>query len=972
MQQHHIMPPRIARANVSVAAPKNARNKTRKRNLDAYSIASHSTKDKRKVPQHRLGEILDDGPKQKRRRVDDDDEDDDAEGEDEGEDEHKKAPRRQTQPGNNDDVEQGSDSSGNEWTLGGLAEDDDDSDLDSDEAFGESDEERFEGFTFRGSSKGARKPVKKTVYRATDNGEIDLSEGENAAEDEEDEFGEEGVDLATMLDDADEEMGGQGNAEDSGSEEDGEESSSDEEDDDDDEGAGDEERVARMRDRLEGLDRAAGSGSRPDNAEAGIISVDDLLADLDPVERSQFSAALKTKKRSAKPMTLAAPLPKRQQDKLNRGIALDKAKEQLDRWRDTVMQNRRAEFLSFPLSDPNANIPLGKEKFVPAVPQTELEQNIQRIMEESGMSSTPGRAGETEAETNLLKAEELATNKLPIEEVERRRAELRRARELLFREEIKAKRIAKIKSKSYRRVHRREREKQARKEREDAEAAGIVDEDEADHFDRKRAEERMSTKHRESKWAKSLKATNRTAWDEDARDSVFDQARRNEELKQRIAGKGVYDGEGSDVPSGESDDDDHDESTTTLRQLGRLKQDDGRVGETGLANMKFMRAAEARTRAQNDEDVARMRKDLAIEDGDEDSESEIDDQGLGRAIFGPKAKEGREVEPATRKPELEEAEDSDEAERREAAERGLTDAETRPMLSAPKSILKRSSTASGPLARTQQLRNTRASNNTDGNVWLNGNGEVKSKKDKARQRAGDDGDVIAVDIATEAPNKAGLKSAKKDVVKQTADANGTQAHNTDGWQTVPYKFTSGNDDSNDETSDHENATIIADPKSSFQSRAFAGDDVALAFQIEKDAAEASEDEKEISTHLPGWGSWTGENLSKAIRKSNSRLKHNPLYKTKLPGGVSREHRKDQGRENVIISEKQDRKGKKFLAPVLPHQYLGQLGGKDVYERSLRMPMGPEWSTKEVFQRSTRPRVVVKKGTVIEAMEKPMV
>ena len=75
----------------------------------------------------------------------------------------------------------------------------------------------------------------------------------------------------------------------------------------------------------------------------------------------------------------------------------------------------------------------------------------------------------------LLKAEELATNKLPVEEVMQRRAELRRARELLFREEIKAKRIKKIKSKAYRRVHRKER---LRQEKLDEEMNAEMDPDE--------------------------------------------------------------------------------------------------------------------------------------------------------------------------------------------------------------------------------------------------------------------------------------------------------------------------------------------------------------------------------------------------------------------------------------------------------------------------------------------------------------
>jgi U3 small nucleolar RNA-associated protein 14 len=34
-------------------------------------------------------------------------------------------------------------------------------------------------------------------------------------------------------------------------------------------------------------------------------------------------------------------------------------------------------------------------------------------------------------------------------------------------------------------------------------------------------------------------------------------------------------------------------------------------------------------------------------------------------------------------------------------------------------------------------------------------------------------------------------------------------------------------------------------------------------------------------------------------------------------------------------------------------------------------VGPEWTTKETFQSGTKPRVMVKKGVVVGAMERPL-
>lgn len=57
---------------------------------------------------------------------------------------------------------------------------------------------------------------------------------------------------------------------------------------------------------------------------------------------------------------------------------------------------------------------------------------------------------------------------------------------------------------------------------------------------------------------------------------------------------------------------------------------------------------------------------------------------------------------------------------------------------------------------------------------------------------------------------------------------------------------------------------------------------------------------------------------------------------------------------------------KYLASQLPHEYEN----KDQYERSLRLPVGPEWTTKQTFQNATKPRILMKQG-IIAPMAKPM-
>lgn len=996
------MGPRVARASTSAAAPKTAKNKNRKRNLDAYAIASHSAPEKLRMRQHRLGETIDDNPRQKRRRLQDDDED--SEGEEHLDSARRRQERNVTKRtgtgvngglgGANEDAEEGSDSSGNEWTMGGLAEDDDDSELDSDEAFGSSDEERFEGFTFRGSSsnKGKKKTKKSGKSKG---GDIDLDEGESEQEEEDDDdesLGEDAVDLATMLDDDvdDEQLGGKDkttqdlgeeSAEESGSEED-DEGSDDESDDalsDENDDHVDEEGLSRLRDFVDTLNDEVGDGKdnkkrSEDKVHANqTLSLDDLLGNSnDPSVQKSIKSIQKPTRKAKGVETLAPALPKRQQDRIDREVASKKAKEQLDRWRDTVIQNRRADFLQFPLADPNAKEPVGKDKFTTTSlqdkPRTELEESIQKIMEESGMASKPGQKPADE-EGDLLKSEELATNKLPIEEVMKRRSQLRKARELLFQEEKKAKRISKIKSKSYRRVHRKQREREAEKNRELM--GSDMDEDEKERADRMRAEERMGAKHRNSKWSRSVKATNRAAWDDDAREGVHDMARRNEDLRRRIAGKEVSDDDHSGVSSDddESADGEDQGDAKTLKQLQNVKGSDV-APEKGLCAMKFMRAADERRRAQNDEDAERLRKELVGEDSDDKEQ----DESLGRAIFGPKSKgAGAALKP--KRPEMEEAVLSEDEESGELAPAPTTTDNQARKQQQPKSTMMKGD-GSGPLSRAavpdrRDVSQTQSSRQQqdDGDAvssWLAPKSK-KAKKATSRDAESEGGLLTTKDVSKPVSKEPKPdKTAKSNAKRETAST----APNTDGWQTVPYS-NAEEGEASDADSEAAAQPLVSgkagNNKKSMHNRVFASDDVQSAFAAEKADLAASEDEKETSNHLPGWGSWAGTGLSKRTAKHNKKIAHNPLHKTKV-AGTKQEHRRDKGREDVIISEKQDRKGKKYMAPVLPHGFEKA----DEYERSLRVPVGPEWTTKETFQKGTKPRVVVKPGAVVEAMERPLV
>ncbi|KAH9864464.1 hypothetical protein J1614_010398 [Plenodomus biglobosus] len=1006
------MPPRVARSSVqgsasakssSSAKQPNARNprKAAKRALNAFAIAQYENPEKLKIRKNRLGET---DPAFNRKRGRDNDEDDEEEGEGEEED----GPKRRKRRSGSESFDEGSDSEGNTWQMGHV-DDDDDEDIDSDEAFGESDEERFEGYTFRGSStmqkkkKGREGKGKREMELGSD---VDMDEGDSAdGEDEDDDLGEDAIDLATALDQYDEdereekrerekkrkEQSAFGDSDSDESPSEGEDIGADGADDltsDDDDEEDDEERQAQLNDLISSLaaqEESKAKGRKvqvlesavPDefgvSRKVDLLSLKPKVADAEKKRALKLLSDDKSSKRNDIARKLDAPLPKRQQDKLDRAAANAKANETLERWTDTIKSNRRAEHLIFPLQHKDQGEVMGERTLVPtttAAPANDLESTIQSILQQSGLSN-----GKDDEEA-IQKWEQLQTNKLPIEEVMKRRAQLRMERELLFREEVRAKRIKKIKSKSYRRVHRKEREKLLEKERQALKDDGVdLSEEEREYNDRRRAEERMGAKHRESKWAKGIKATGRAGWDKDALDGVTEMARRNEELRRRVEGKNIRDedDEGSDVPTDDSSDDDEDQSDAEVLQksLSKIKQNPFSTDKSKLGQMAFMQKAEASKRAQNDEAEEALRRELA----GEGSQSEEDDNATraGRRKYGPGGQGAASAIQITRG-EFEEHESGDEEAatakaRNQAEEAGdASEGATRNGKKAATGGL------SNGTRKTQKSSALSPADNeaVDINPFLS-----VMKKAKKTEKEPDLFDVqgnsqpstakaAKAQPKPKAQAKPKAKSKPADSAQETTIDDFLQqrvtATDDDGWATI----VGGQDDEQDEdVDDADDSDLDLETlrrNQALTSKGFAGDNVAAEFAQEKKATVAEEASSETITHLPGWGAWTGDSLTPAQKKRN--LGATTITKK---DGIEASKRKDRKLEKVIINEKRVKPNVAYMATQLPFPFET----KEQYERSLRLPKGKEWTTKRTHQQATKPRVIVKQG-VIGPLRKPLV
>lgn len=891
--------------------PQNQNKPTKKKagkGLDALAIAESEHPFKPKIRRNRLGgddDYNDDFTKRKRDSGRDEDDSDGLENK-----------RRRTGD------EDGDDDDGQDWKIG--VDSDNDSELDSDEALGDSDEELFEGFAFRGSSTGKPQPKQKFAGKEKRNRPISLSEdvGESdqdmdeEEDEEDDDLGEDAVDLATAWDmntaAEDEEAKEAALKSKKAATENYDEESESEEDDSEDESSENEElsasdddadagNLSKLQDFVNSMETGATSkptkkaGTAQEQSkptEYGLASSRKLtVADLLPsVTDSRLKSSLKhidsapsQKRSSGIPGKLDAPAPKRHQDRMDREAAYEKSKETMDRWLETVKANRRAEHLMFPLPNPEAQ---QVDNLEVAKPQNELENTIQNILVESGLADAKGKSNEDQVQ----EFEELQERKLPIEEIRARRAELRKHRDLMFREEVRSKRIKKIKSKSYRRVHRKERERMEQQERQALQDAGVdLDEEEKEKNERRRAEARMGSKHKDSKWAKSLRETGRTAWDTDARQGAADLALREEELRKRIEGKRASNRDEDYLGSSGSDSEEEDpwqetgpdvEKDKLRRKLGALEKNgdtESQGPHSKLLSMKFMQNAEAARREQNDAEIRKINKELHGEESQSEAGSESE---VGRRKFGQtKSDKPQKKQQPLRKNEFEEplGSDDDDADEIRAPEitqgasHGIDHTGKQKSSTHPNSNKEPPARPSGHTSKQQQ-----EAPEEEENPWL-----VQTNRNNRRPAA--DTSQQSIDISV---NEA--SALPKPIGARKAQRSKTPA--------APKKQQIAEEDASDE----EEEVPVLLKNHDLVKRAFAGDEVVQEFEQEKLDTIEDEGDQVVDNTLPGWGNWAGDGISKKQQKRQKR------FLTTVEG-VKPEERKDAKNSRVIVNEKRMKK-----------------------------------------------------------------
>jgi U3 small nucleolar RNA-associated protein 14 len=147
------------------------------------------------------------------------------------------------------------------------------------------------------------------------------------------------------------------------------------------------------------------------------------------------------------------------------------------------------------------------------------------------------------------------------------------------------------------------------------------------------------------------------------------------------------------------------------------------------------------------------------------------------------------------------------------------------------------------------------------------------------------------------------------------------------------------------------------------SRAFAQDELDEEFDHKKEAQVNSIMKPEDpNASLPGWGEWGG-NDAKLNQRHKDKVAAADL-KRRMERSTLLGARADAHLDNVIINHDVDLVPGKYQLHMVPRPFASATE----FHRSMRQPVGPEWTTPQSFKRQIAPKVMAKSGVVIDPVD----
>ncbi|KAL5218186.1 hypothetical protein ABZP36_018870 [Zizania latifolia] len=661
----------------------------------------------------------------------------------------------------------------------------------------------------------------------------------------------------------------------------------------------------------------------------GPVTIHDLLNNIQ--DKPGYSKIRKrVQQQEKKPMVVQPPLPKMEREKLERSVVYQESRKEVTKWEPIVKRNREAPTLYFE-NDVNLGVNTVGAIASEFKPRTEFEKKMAEIIQSTEMMEAHKNDG----------AKILELNKIDVEDVRERQNRLAKMRSLLFRHEMKAKRVKKIKSRTYHRMLKKDKLKASSADFEaDPEAA----KDYAMKQEFKRAEERMRLKHKNtSKWAKRILKRGLDIQDEGTRAAITSQLQQNALLTRKM--NSTKDDSSS---SEESSDDDEDDNESEAKILNRGKEkilkilgDNNEIPTSGVFSLPFMERA-----MKKHEEATYEEARVALEEYDEslrkleddNTEENVDSVKVsGKRTFGPVKNTKKET---NKRQKLDDADKNSDSEYESDSAQHLDNNEVNK-------------------ADDIQLGTALLDDEPQDDLFNSIDNIIKNPGPKT---------IFEVGMLADNSWKKFNSSKGNGGSSINGDTNKSRVNATSMPDQKPKQL-DHNSDSDSEEDMVEGLLTISDTRENYKipsqadliRQAFAGDDVEAEFEKDKmEVLNEENPEPEKPALVPGWGQWTDIQQKKGL--PSWMVKEHENAKRKREEALKR--RKDAKFKHVIISEHVDKKAEKLLASNLPFPYTS----KDVYEQSIRMPIGPDFNPAISVSALNRPAIVKKPGVVIKPIQ----
>ncbi|XP_065860458.1 U3 small nucleolar RNA-associated protein 14 [Euphorbia lathyris] len=661
----------------------------------------------------------------------------------------------------------------------------------------------------------------------------------------------------------------------------------------------------------------------------GRISIDELLGSLQ--DTSNYHQLRKRMEKNS--AALHAPLAKGIQDKVDRKVAYDLSKKDVTKWEPIVKRNREAPSIIF-----DRDIDLGFSTLGAIAsefePRTEFEKKMASLVYDPKVMEAHKEDG----------ARLLELNKLSAEDVREKLNHFAKMRSLLFRHEVKMKRVKKIKSKVYRRLLKKDRSKMS--------SDGMyMDPEEAKEQamkqEFKRAEERMTLKHKNrSKWAARILERGLSIQDEGTRAAVAEQLHQHALLTRKM--NSMRDGssdDSSDEDEENSDDPGHDGQLNILTKAKektlKVLEEDDEVPNSGVLSLPFMVRGLKKKKEQAVEEAK-----LALQEY-ESSSQQLENAGgeenakvgsvSGRRVFG-----GTKVQVNERSNRI------------------------------PSYNIDGNSDSEHEFRVGEDFDNIGRINTVQKDVNINsvllseGSGVQQGSMLKSCDDiAGETGPKTAYEVSIFVSDSWKKMKSNNEEDTETKKSPKVIKHVVKS-QDVEEASEESDADSEGQMVDE---VLSSDRKDSYRlpsqeeliREAFAGDNVEEEFMKDKEELLNEENpEPEKPVLLPGWGQWTHVQKKKGV--PSWMLEEHETAKKKREEALKK--RKDAHLKHAIISEKLDKKTEKLHTKSVPYPFTI----KEVYEQSIRKPIGPESNPATVVGALNRPEVVKKPGLIIKPIK----